>query len=138
VTGVRIPAQSLCGDRKMRVLIIEDDPSVGELCRRILEDEGYTCALARTVGAARRSIADRPIDLLLADVVLPEGGTGRDLAEEMRSAAVPVIYMSGDYRALRELTEAGLSFLQKPFRLLDLVSRVRDTLSSRGAVIGSA
>jgi DNA-binding response OmpR family regulator len=112
----------------MRILIVEDDASVGELCRRVLEDEGYKCALARTVKAARESIADRGIDLLLADVVLPDGGTGRDLAEEMETAAVPVIYMSGDYRAIRELIEADLVHLQKPFRVPELVSRVRGAL----------
>jgi two-component system copper resistance phosphate regulon response regulator CusR len=112
----------------MRVLIVEDDASVGELCRRVLEDEGYSCALARTVLSARQSIADRGIDLLLADVVLPDGGTGRDLAEEMEIAGVPVLYMSGDYRALRELTVAGLAHLQKPFRVPELVSRIRDVL----------
>jgi DNA-binding response OmpR family regulator len=116
----------------MRILIVEDDASVGELCRRVLEDEGYKCALARTVKAARESIADRGIDLLLADVVLPDGGTGRDLAEEMETAAVPVIYMSGDYRAIRELIDAGLAHLQKPFRVPELVSRVRDALPPEG------
>jgi len=112
----------------MRVLIVEDDASVGELCRRVLEDEGYNCAVARTVASAREAIADRVIDLLLADVVLPDGGTGRDLAEEMEIAGVPVLYMSGDYRALRELNVAGLAHLQKPFRVPELVSRVRDVL----------
>jgi two-component system OmpR family response regulator len=112
----------------MLVLIVEDDASVGELCRRVLEDEGYKCVLARTVKAARESIADRRIDLLLADVVLPDGGTGRDLAEEMETADVPVIYMSGDYRAIRELIEADLVHLQKPFRVPELVSRVRGAL----------
>jgi len=112
----------------MRVLIVEDDASVGDLCRRVLEDEGYTCGLARTVISARESIAGRPINLLLADVVLPDGGTGRDLAAEMEIAGIPVIYMSGDYRALRELTEAGIAHLQKPFRINELVTRVRDAL----------
>jgi len=122
----------------MRVLIVEDDPSVGELCLRILEDEGYSCALARTVADARWSILDCPIDLLLADVVLPEGASGRELADEMRSASVPVIYMSGDYRALRELTEARLLFLQKPFRLPELVSLIRATLSPSEPAVGTA
>jgi DNA-binding response OmpR family regulator len=112
----------------MRVLIVEDDASVGELCRRVLEDEGYSCALARTVLAAREAIADHAIDLLLTDIVLPDGGTGRELADEMKTAAVPVLYMSGHYQALRDLTKAGLVHLPKPFRVSELVSRVRDAL----------
>lgn len=112
----------------MRVLIVEDDASVGELCRRVLEGEGYDCALARDLRAARESIAAHVIDLLLADVILP-GGTGHELADEMESAGVPVLYMSGDFRALREMTEDGVAHLQKPFRVPELVARVRDALS---------
>jgi DNA-binding response OmpR family regulator len=113
----------------MRVLIVEDDVSIGELCRVVLEDEGYSCALARTAAGAREAIADRAIDLLLTDIVLPGEGTGRDLGDEMATAAVPVIYMSGEFRALRELTEAGIAHLQKPFRVPELISRVREALS---------
>jgi DNA-binding response OmpR family regulator len=112
----------------MRVLIVEDDPSIGELCRLVLEDEGYACALAQDLPSARASIAERAIDLLVADVVLPDGGNGRDLTEEMETAGVPVIFMSGDFRALREMTEAGISHLQKPFRVPDFVSRVHAAL----------
>jgi DNA-binding response OmpR family regulator len=112
----------------MRVLIVEDDSSVGELCRRILEDEGYTCALARDAIVARAAIAERPIDLLIADVVLPGGIDGRDLANEVKIAGTPVIFMSGNYQALRELAEAGIAHLQKPFRILELVARVQGVL----------
>jgi DNA-binding response OmpR family regulator len=119
----------------MRVLIVEDDASVGELCHRILETEGYSCVVARTVKAARESIAGRAIDLLLADVMLPGGGSGRDLADEMQTASVPVVYMSGDYQSLRELTAAGVAHLQKPFRLPELLSRVRDALAPGRSVV---
>jgi DNA-binding response OmpR family regulator len=117
----------------MRVLVVEDDASVGELCCRILETEGYSCVLARTLKGARESIAERAIDLLLADVVLPGGGTGRDLAQEMQTAEIPVIYMSGDYQALRELNTAGIVHLQKPFRLPELLAHVRKALPPRAA-----
>jgi DNA-binding response OmpR family regulator len=121
----------------MRVLIVEDDATIGELCRHVLEDEGYACALAQDLPSARASIAAQAIDLLVADVVLADGGNGRDLTEEMQTAGVPVIFMSGDFRALREMTEEGIGHLQKPFRVPDLVFRVfaaLSTLPARGAV----
>jgi DNA-binding response OmpR family regulator len=114
----------------MRVLIVEDHASIGELCRLVLEDEGYACALARNLPSARAAIAEQAIDLLVADVVLADGGNGRDLTKEMETAGVPVIFMSGDYRALRELTEAGISHLQKPFRVPEFVLRVRTALGT--------
>src|SRR5579871_1599544 len=49
------------GAAKMRVLIVEDDASIGELCRLVLEDEGYACRLAGSVVSAREAIADRGI-----------------------------------------------------------------------------
>jgi DNA-binding response OmpR family regulator len=113
----------------MRILIVEDDALVAELCGRILEDEGYRCTLARDVAAAREAIAQLPIDLVLADIVLPGGTNGREFAEEMRVAGVPVIFMSGEYTALRALDAAGIRHLRKPFRMPDLVSWVRDALA---------
>src|SRR3954452_15756709 len=112
----------------MRVLIVDDDVSIGELCRLVLNDEGYACAHVQDLPSARASIARRGIDLLLADVVLADGGDGRDLGAEMETAGVPVIFMSGDFRALRELTEARISHLQKPFRVPELILQVRATL----------
>jgi DNA-binding response OmpR family regulator len=112
----------------MRILIVEDDASVAELCRRVLEDEGYDCVLARDAVAARASIAERAIDLLLADVVLPGGSNGADLAEEMRSGGARILLMSGEYDALRKLAAAGIAHLEKPFRVPELLSRVRNAL----------
>lgn len=125
-------------DDVTRVLIVEDDASVGELCCRVLETEGYSCAVAHTVEAARKAIAGCAIDLLIADVVLPGGSTGRDLADEMKTAKVPVIYMSGEYHALRELGMTGLAHLQKPFRIAQLLDSVRNALPPGGSVIADA
>jgi two-component system copper resistance phosphate regulon response regulator CusR len=113
----------------MRILIVEDDATVAELCGRVLEDEGYDCALARDVAGARAEIAQLPIDLLLADMVLPRGRSGSELSEEMRVADVPVLFMSGDYLALRALDDAGIGHLRKPFGVPELLSRVEDALS---------
>jgi DNA-binding response OmpR family regulator len=112
----------------MRILIVEDDASVAELCRRVLEDEGYDCVLARDAVAARASIAERAIDLLLVDVVLPGGSNGADLAEEMRSGGARILLMSGEYNALCKLAAAGIAHLEKPFRVPELLSRVRNAL----------
>jgi DNA-binding response OmpR family regulator len=118
-----------------RVLVVEDDTFVGELCCRVLETEGYSCALAHTVEAARKAIADCAIDLLLADVVLSGGSTGRDLADEMKTAKIPVIYMSGEYHALRELGMTGVAHLQKPFRIAELLASVRNALPPGSPII---
>jgi DNA-binding response OmpR family regulator len=110
------------------MLIVEDDASVAELGRLVLDDEGYDCVLAHDAVAARASIAERAIDLLLADVVRPGGSSGADLAEEMQSGGARILLMSGEYRALGKLAAAGIAHLEKPFRVPELLSRVRDAL----------
>ena len=71
-------------------------------------------------------------------VVLPGGSTGRDLADEMKTAKVPVIYMSGEYHALRELGMTGVAHLQKPFRIAELLASVRNALLPGSALIVDA
>jgi signal transduction histidine kinase len=81
--------------------------------------------------------AGRPVDLLLTDVVMPEGMSGQELAE-MLSARLPalrVLYTSG-YRAdlVKGLAEReGVVFLQKPFSMQKLGEVVRECLDRAGA-----
>jgi DNA-binding response OmpR family regulator len=53
----------------------------------------------------------------------------------METAKIPVIYMSGHYQALHELESAGIAYLQKPFRLAELLARVRNALPPSSPVI---
>jgi PAS domain S-box-containing protein len=118
------------------VLLVEDDPSVRALSRRILESYGYS--VIETAGAedaldfARRN--DRPIHLLLTDVVMPEMG-GAELASRLQSLRpeVRVLYMSGytDDAVVRlGLVEGKGSFLQKPFTPASLAAGVREVLDA--------
>jgi CheY-like chemotaxis protein len=111
-------------ERSLRILIVEDDVVVAELCRRILNDEGYDCAVTHDLASARQAIAVKGPDLLLADVELPDGATSRGLAADAHRAGIGVLFMSGDYVALRKLTEDRIPHLRKPFRLAELVAGV--------------
>jgi CheY-like chemotaxis protein len=114
--------------RSLRVLIIEDDVAVAELCRRILDDEGYDCTVTHDLASAREAIAVNGADLLLADVELPGGTTSRSLVANARRAGISILFMSGDYVALRQLAEDQIPHLRKPFRLAELVARVATAL----------
>ena len=116
------------------VLVVEDDPAVRSLTRRVLEDRGYSVLEAGDGAEALRLAEeyDGPIDLLVTDIVMPEM-SGRKLAESVRSLhpAARVLFMSGfteqDVRQ-QGLLEPDAPFVEKPFSPERLARRVRETL----------
>ncbi|MBW3660439.1 MAG: PAS domain S-box protein [Gemmatimonadetes bacterium] len=122
-----------------RVLVVEDDDRVRRLAARILVGRGYAVRTAGTASEARAVASEQSIDLLLSDVVLPDG-SGQDLAAELRreNGGFAVVYMSGyadldffgrETRGIEgDALEVEGAFLQKPFTTEDLVERVRESL----------
>jgi CheY-like chemotaxis protein len=119
------------------LLLVEDEDGVRELLSEWLTGHGYVVLTAsngnEALGVAARE--RRTIDLLIADVVMPQMG-GPALAERLLPArpGMKVIYVSGyadeaigDPRVL----SAGNAFLQKPFSLDSLVRKVREILDAR-------
>jgi PAS domain S-box-containing protein len=117
------------------ILLVEDQEMVRSLARRVLEQKGYEVLEASNGSSAINIIQshERPIDLILTDVVMP-GMNGKDLVDrilEIRPNIKP-LFMSGyteDAIAQHGVLEEGTEFIQKPFRpgeLLDKVRRVLD------------
>jgi signal transduction histidine kinase len=116
------------------VLVVEDEDAVRKACRRILERAGFQVVVARDGSQALAELADRPIDLLLTDVIMPGGMSGRDLAERLQASrpGLPVLFMSGytaDVIATRGILEPGITVVEKPFTTSDLLGKVRELLS---------
>ena len=119
------------------ILLVEDEPAVREVVRRILAAQGYHVLLA-TNGKHGLELAERfdgPIHLLLTDVVMPEMN-GPQLAERLKVVRpqTAVIYMSGyaeNAIAHHGVLEAGLAFLPKPCPTNLLVRTVRERLDAR-------
>jgi CheY-like chemotaxis protein len=118
------------------ILVVDDEPGIRGLMRKILRRERY---MVLEAGNAEEALAVAlshagPIDLLLTDVMMP-GLTGPELARRMCAAApnLKVLYISG--YAAEETLQAGqmppgFAFLPKPFTLGALVSKVRETLDT--------
>jgi signal transduction histidine kinase/DNA-binding response OmpR family regulator len=91
-------AATACGGKES-ILLVEDEDSVRLLTRRLLERFGYTVFEAASGRAALEMCRSRPfrIDLLLTDIIMPEGVTGRELAEQLRaeSPKLKVVFTSG-------------------------------------------
>jgi two-component system cell cycle sensor histidine kinase/response regulator CckA len=116
------------------VLLVEDEPGVRHLSKRILGSAGYRVLEAGNGDEAERLFAEHAsaIDLVVTDVVMPGCGGPELLARlQARVPTLRVLYMSGyteQGAATRAGIDRGLPFLQKPFTAAEFVRRVREAL----------
>jgi nitrogen-specific signal transduction histidine kinase len=120
------------------ILVVEDEPSLRLLIDEILSALGYKIVLASSgVEALNWWRSQRTqVQLLLTDMVMPEGISGRDLAEQLQAeiSDLKVIYISGysvDLSSPGLTLREGVNFLQKPFSPHLLARSVRDCLDGR-------
>jgi two-component system, cell cycle sensor histidine kinase and response regulator CckA len=118
------------------ILLVEDEPALLKLTRRMLEGEGYTVLAADTpgtaVGLAREHAGH--VSLLLTDMIMPEMN-GRVLADRLRSddPSLKVLFMSGytaDVIARHGVLHDGVNYLEKPFSAERLAAGVRAALDT--------
>ena len=121
------------------LLLVEDESGVRELIAEWLTGHGYDVRTAadglEALGVARA--LGRDVDLLIADVVMPTMG-GPALARRLASEqpGLKVIFVSGyadEAIGDRRMLEEGAAFLQKPFTLDELLSKVRAVLDGQPA-----
>ncbi len=120
------------------ILLVEDEAGIRALVRKILRRENYVVLEAGSAEEAANVAGGHEgrIDLLLTDVMLP-GMSGRELAEGMRESLpnLKVLYVSGftsDEEVRAGAFPPGSKFLQKPFTLSSLLSKVREALGTSG------
>jgi signal transduction histidine kinase/ActR/RegA family two-component response regulator len=126
-----------CGEET--VLLAEDEPAVREVTLRFLQTAGYRVVAAESGDEALALLnrLDRPVDLLLTDVVMP-GMSGPKLATRVqhRHPGVRVLFMSGypdDALHAHQMPEDATAFIQKPFSRQSLLTAVRGALSPASA-----
>ncbi|HPA20496.1 MAG TPA: PAS domain S-box protein [Verrucomicrobiae bacterium] len=117
------------------LLVVEDDDSVRQFLHTCLKKQGYNVLLASGGNDALRvwESARDTIDLLLTDIVMPGGMTGRELAERLRAARpdLKIIFSSGYSRDASESNPdeiPGQIFLSKPYSPSTLTETVRRCL----------
>jgi CheY-like chemotaxis protein len=132
-TAPRLPREELSAPGHETLLVVEDEPAVGEIMALLLRDLGYNVITAENGEAAERAIAEceREIDLVLTDLNMPRMN-GRELLERLsrNNPRVRVILTSGDQDLLDEEKEQSLEvdFLPKPFTRQGLAEKVRTVL----------
>ena len=116
------------------ILLVEDEPAVGDLTRKILERIGYAVLLVASPYEAIRTFEENSerIDLLITDVIMP-GMNGGDLVARLleQFPSLTYLYMSGytsNIIAQQGVVAEGVNFIQKPFSVIDLSVKVRELL----------
>lgn len=115
----------------MKILVVEDDPDISDLLRRVLEADGYDVEVTSDSAGAMRSVEAGLPDLVLLDVVLG-GEDGRDLLVKLRQKSdVPAVFLTG--RGLEGDRIAGLrmgadDYIVKPFSRGELSARIETVL----------
>jgi two-component system phosphate regulon response regulator PhoB len=114
--------------RDARILVVEDHDDLRYLLTCALEVEGYEVTLAVDGSTALESIADRPPDLVLLDIVMPVI-SGLEVLEAIRRTTpqLPVILLSGlcaEENRVRGLRHGADDYVVKPFSTPELIARV--------------
>lgn len=125
-----------------RVLIVDDEPHVLEMISNSLADEPYTLITAQSADEALSILARGPVDLILADEVMP-GASGSELLAIVRREYPDIIRMLFTAHASLELAIRAINegrvfhFFTKPLRLTDLIMTVRQALRHKDFMVES-
>ena len=115
----------------MKILLVEDDSALRGALEELLCREGYDVVKASNVRSAREGL-DSTIDLVILDVGLPDGD-GVELCRSWRSEGVqtPILFLTAkdeEMDVVRGLDSGGNDYVTKPFRMQELLSRIRALL----------
>jgi CheY-like chemotaxis protein len=110
------------------ILLVEDDPTSRYLMAEMLSDMGYAVTSAASGNEALQFLySEESCDVLFADIVLPGGMSGIELAERTREArpGLPTVLVTGRTEGWKEAIDAGALALPKPVsreRLADVLA----------------
>jgi DNA-binding response OmpR family regulator len=121
------------------VLVVEDDPTLGDVMLTALKDDGLDAKLAHDGDEAMRDVDDLAPSVMVLDLMMPKRdgfSVLRELRADGRISHLPVIVVTAIFGMSERLyaTELGAAdYVTKPFELDDLVTRVRALLSPTAA-----
>ena len=122
--------------RAARILVIDDEASIRDLCARVLTRAGFQVASAGSGEEGLAHLAREPVDLIVTDIRMP-GLSGLDVLDRAKAAhpEVRVILITGfgTPQTLDRARQAGADrILTKPFNPAELVAAARDVLTPAG------
>jgi DNA-binding response OmpR family regulator len=122
------------------ILFVEDDDTIAMGVEYSLKQDGFQVSLANRLEEARDLLKRQPFDLVLLDLGLPDG-SGYALCKEIRAAGdTPIIILSArdeEASIVLGLDLGADDYITKPFRLRELISRMKAVLRRRGPLEAS-
>jgi len=115
-----------------RILIVEDNDGIRDLVGSLLVEEGFIVLQARNSPEAKEQIKLDGFDCVIIDVTLPGDEDGFALAKRAGETPVGVILITGNPAYYERLETCGHAYLQKPFRLDDLLSLLDEVMTKTG------
>ena len=117
------------------ILMVEDDSTIAFGVKYALEQEGFNVDICKDLESSRENIEKKEYDIILLDVMLPDGN-GYDLCKEIRNIQdTPIIFLTAcdeEVNIVMGLDIGGDDYMTKPFRVRELISRIKAVLRRRG------
>ncbi len=117
--------------KKIKIMIVDDDPNICELLRLYMEKEGYETVVAGDGRMAVDLFADNPVDLILLDIMLPKLDGWQVCRELRKTSQVPIIMITAKGEVFDRILGLELGaddYISKPFDTKEVVARVKAVL----------
>lgn len=110
-----------------RILIVDDEPQIGEVLSAYLQREGFDTGVSTSVHDATQELEAHPPDLMVLDITLPDG-SGLDILRTVQERRMPVIMLTARAEEVDRIVGLELGaddYISKPFSPREVVARVR-------------
>ncbi|CZR96839.1 Sensory transduction protein regX3 [Clostridioides difficile] len=119
----------------LKLLIVEDDSTISFGIKYALEQEGFSVDIAKDLLSGKEMISSNEYSMILLDVTLPDG-TGYELCQYTREfSQIPIIFLTAcdeEVNIVMGLDMGGDDYITKPFRIRELISRIKAVLRRKG------
>lgn len=119
-----------------KLLLLEDDSMIASGIIYALNNEGYEVIHCRDVQSASEQIKIQTFQLAILDMQLPDGN-GFDVSAKLKNTETPIIFLTivdDEEKIVKAFEEGADDYIVKPFRIRELLARVKRTLQKRAGV----
>lgn len=116
---------------RANILVVDDDPDIQKVVKKYLDEDGYAVTSALTAREAHEEMERHNYDIVLLDMILPDGDGLGLITEFRRRSKTPIIVVSGKTDATDRVVglEMGADdYLTKPFHMRELSARIKSVL----------